>query len=467
MRYVLVASSRDGAGQEIGLALGKQYKVELAGDAVACLAAFKRRRYEYSFIDIDFLNERNGEGRIEYKKSLQPFWQSFANAHIIVLAPSERIREAVNAVKAGAGSYLTYPLDGLEVAYVVESLSQMAQFESELNYLREKHLSPEVSVGFRTRSRAMVDVLDKVRSVASTRSTVLLTGETGTGKSLLAQTIHAHSNRADGPFIAVHCGAIPDTLLESELFGHEKGAFTGAIKRKLGKFEIADNGTIFLDEIATITPAAQVKLLHVLQEMSFSRVGGEAQIQVDVRVLAASNEDLKALSEQGGFRKDLFYRLNVFPIELPPLRERLEDIPLLVDIFLERFNRIHGRDIKGVQPEVLEAFAGYAWPGNIRELENVIERAYLLEKGATLSPMGFPGEFFTMGKLANPVPNGQTPTLAQVRSNAVDLTELRYLREIMALNRGRVDQSAAMAGVTTRQLHNLLTKHGINKEEFK
>jgi DNA-binding NtrC family response regulator len=467
MRYVLVASSRDGSGQEIGLALGKQYKVELTGDATACLTAFKHKRYEYSFIDIDFLSDQQSNGRIDYEKALQPYWQSFPSAHIIVMAPSARIREAVSAVKAGADSYLTYPLDGLEAAYVVESLSQMDKFESELDYLRDSFWRSEISDGVRTNSRAMIDVLDKVRSVASTRSTVFLTGETGTGKSLLAQAIHAHSNRSEGPFIAVHCGAIPDTLLESELFGHEKGAFTGAIKRKLGKFQIADGGTIFLDEIATITTAAQIKLLHVLQEMTFTRVGGEAPIKVDVRVLAASNEDIKTLCDQGRFRKDLFFRLNVFPIELPPLRERLEDIPLLVDIFLERFNRVHGRDIKGVQPEVLEALSCYSWPGNIRELENLVERAYLLEKGATLSLMGFPSEFFALGKLASPAPNGQVPTLNQVRTHAVDLAEMKYLHEILALNKGRVDRSAAMAGITTRHLHNLLAKHDLHKEEFK
>lgn len=467
MRYVLVATTQNNAGQEIGLALGKHFKIDLADDLDHCLTAFKRKRYEYTFIDLDFLCIPKGGGRTDFKQALHHFWQAFPSAHIIVLAPSERIREAVSAVKAGAGTYLTYPLDAHEVAYVAESLSQMSQFESELSYLRDSSWRSDISEGVRTNSRAMIEVLDKVRSVAPTRTTVLLTGETGTGKSLLARAIHAHSNRAEGPFIAVHCGAIPDTLLESELFGHEKGSFTGAIKRKLGKFQIADGGTAFLDEIGTITPAAQIKLLQVLQEMTFTRVGGETPIQADVRVVAASNEDLNSRCDQGTFRKDLFYRLNVFPIELPPLRERLEDIPLLVEIFLERLNRMHGKDIKGVHQEVLEACSGYSWPGNIRELENLIERAYLLEKGALLSAAGFPSELFTLEKLSNPVINGQVPTLAQVRSRAVDLSELRYLREVLALNNGRVNQSALMAGITTRQLHNLLTKHGINKEEFK
>jgi len=466
MRYVLVATNQATAGQEIGLALGKDFKIDLAYDLAGCLEMFRRKRYEFTFIDLDFLLGAS-PGRVDFKQAFRPFWQASPSAHIIALTAQQRIREAVSAVKAGASNYLTYPLDAHEISYAIESLSQMTQFESELSYLRNKILRPENIEGVRTNSRAMIEVLDKVRSVAPTRTNVLLTGETGTGKSLLARAIHAQSNRADGPFIAVHCGAIPDTLLESELFGHEKGAFTGAVKRKLGKFQIADSGTIFLDEIGTITPAAQIKLLQVLQEMTFTRVGGEASIQVDVRVVAASNEDLKARCDQGSFRKDLFYRLNVFPIELPPLRERLEDIPLLVETFLERFNRTHGKDIKGVQPEIMEALNRYSWPGNIRELENVLERAYLLEKGALLSPSGFPGELFALESFTGPTPMGQVPTLTQVRSRAVDMAEVRYLREVLALNKGRVDQSAAMAGVTTRQLHNLLTKHGIHKEEFK
>jgi transcriptional regulator with GAF, ATPase, and Fis domain len=205
----------------------------------------------------------------------------------------------------------------------------------------------------------MREVFKKIRAVASTRATVLLIGETGTGKGLLARMIHMHSNRCDDPFISVHCGAIPDTLLESELFGHEKGAFTGAVRKKLGKFEMARGGTIFLDEIGTITPPAQIKLLQVLQDGTFSRVGGEEALQTDARVITATNADLTGMSERGEFRKDLYYRLNVFPIEIPPLRERVDDIPQIVEVFLKKLKQRHEKNIHSVHPHVLQVFENY------------------------------------------------------------------------------------------------------------
>ncbi len=236
----------------------------------------------------------------------------------------------------------------------------------------------------------MRDVFAKIRQVAGTRTTVLLTGETGTGKSLIAKLLHSHSNRKDMPFINVHCGAIPDTLVESELFGHEKGAFTGAIRRKLGKFELAHGGTIFLDEIGTVSQSVQVKLLNVIQERIIQRVGGENDIPVDVRIIAATNEDMGLLCEEGKFRRDLFYRLNVFPVRIPPLRERANDIPRLAESFINQFNGLLNTEIKGVHPQVLDTLLEYDWPGNVRELENVIERACILETGDVLLPDSFP-----------------------------------------------------------------------------
>ncbi|MBF0498163.1 MAG: sigma-54-dependent Fis family transcriptional regulator, partial [Deltaproteobacteria bacterium] len=237
---------------------------------------------------------------------------------------------------------------------------------------------------------------------------------------------------------------------------------------RLGKFQIADEGSIFLDEIATISPSTQIKMLQILQERWFTRVGGDAAIATDVRVVAATNVDLKELCREGSFRTDLFYRLNVFPIELPPLRKRPEDIPLLVEIFLERLNRTYNKDIKDIDSEVLEVLKCYSWPGNIRELENLIERAYILEKGALLTAESFPSELFTLEPLGTGGTNNKTlPSLAEVRKRAVEQAERRYLLEVMAINKGRIDQTAAAAGVTTRQLHNILTKCGLHKEDFR
>ena len=314
---------------------------------------------------------------------------------------------------------------------------------------------------------SMRSVLDTIRTVAPTRATVLLTGETGVGKSLIARLIHHWSKRRDKRFVAVHCGAIPDTLVESELFGHEKGSFTGAHRRQSGQFELADGGTLFLDEVGTITLSAQVKLLDVLQGRSFHRVGGEEEIEVDVRVVSASNGDLELMQKEGRFRTDLFYRLNVFPVKVPPLRERKEDLPKLMEQLVDRLNDLYAKGIEGLDPTVERAFLSYAWPGNIRELENVLERAYILESAKRISPRNIPAAILDSAEPHVFVPVGSKRTLAAVRADAVATAERRYLEEILATHQGRVDASARAAGVTTRQLRKLLAKHEIRKADFK
>jgi len=371
------------------------------------------------------------------------------------------------AVKAGAVNYLTYPIHPEEVKYVITSLHEAIIAESELDHLRDTFWESEVLDVVHTRNRPMREVFNKVRSVAPTKSTVLLIGDTGTGKGVIAKLIHQHSSRRGGPFISVHCGAIPDTLVESELFGHEKGAFTGAVRRKLGKFEIARGGTIFLDEIGTITPSAQIKLLQILQDGTFSRVGGEEILEADVRVIVATNMDLTQMSNDGRFRKDLYYRLNVFPLEIPPLRERLEDIPFLVQGILAKLNRFHGKDIAGIHPSAMEAFQGYAWPGNIRELENLMERAYILETSSMLTPENFPHELFIFeSSQSQTVVNGSTG-LTEIRRRAIEQAERHYLKDLLAAKKGRIKDAAQAAGITSRYVHKLMKKYGIKKEDFR
>ncbi|MEW5724167.1 MAG: sigma-54 dependent transcriptional regulator [Thermodesulfobacteriota bacterium] len=468
MKPVLVAAARTATAGDLQRFLEKEFFIEYAPDPSTCLEMFRAKRYEFTFMDLDFLGHappRNGHH--DFHESLKPYWQAFPTAHIIVMSGQDRIREAVAAVKAGVSNYLTYPLVPQEVDLVIENLSEQFKVESELEHLRESAWRSSALEGAMTNSPVMAEVLARIRSVAATKTTVLLTGETGSGKGVLARLIHSWSNRADGPFIAVHCGAIPDTLLESEFFGHEKGSFTGAVKRKLGKFQIADGGTVFLDEIGTITPAAQIKMLQVLQEKKFTRVGGEAEIEVDIRLIAATNMDLKRLCDQGLFRKDLYYRLNVFPVEMPSLRDRREDIPLLLNTFLERLGRAYGKTIKAVAPEVMEALVNYSWPGNIREMENVVERAFILEKGHVLNVENFPREIFEVDHQMDPAFSGSVPKLEEVRRRAVEQVERRYLRRILTLNKGRIDSSAAAAGVTARQVRNLLVKYSLHKEDFK
>jgi len=468
MRHILLASSNQGACETIRECFRGEYKVEVASSREACFDPGRKRRYEFIFVDVGFLREAvQPDGFNDYKAALQPFWQEFPNAEIIVMAPQEMIREAVMAVKAGASNYVTYPINPDEVRYVKEAVQKSIRLQSELNYLRNKFWQAESLEVVQTKSPLMRKVFEKIQSVAPTKSTVLLVGETGTGKGVLANLIHKHSNRRDKQFISVHCGAIPDTLLESELFGHEKGAFTGAVRRKLGKFEIAHGGTLFLDEVGTITPSAQIKLLQVLQDKTFQRVGGEENIEVDVRIIAATNTDLVKMCEQGLFRTDLYYRLSVFPIEIPPLRERKEDIPVLVEVFLRRLNRFNVKEIHGVHPDVMEAFFRYDWPGNIRELENLIERAYILESSSVLTPESFPSELFTKKSNPSNLPIDTSVPLEKVRRKAIEQVERAYLTELLRQNKGRIAPTAQSAGIGVRQLHKLMRKYGLRKEDFK
>jgi DNA-binding NtrC family response regulator len=465
MKHILVASNNQEACNTIRNCFDREHRVDVTADKESCMDMFRARRYEFTFLDIEILREPGRSN--DYGAALEPYWEIFPTAEIVIMASQPMLREAVMAVKAGASNYLTYPIDAEEAKYIIQSISESIRAESELEFLRESFWQGDSLEIVKTSSPVMQDVIDRVRAVAPTRSTVLLTGETGTGKGRLAKLIHAHSHRREGRFISVHCGAIPDTLLESELFGHEKGAFTGAIRRKLGKFEIAHGGTIFLDEIGTITPAAQIKLLQVLQDKTFQRVGGENNIEVDVRIIAATNTDLKRMVEAGTFRKDLFYRLSVFPIELPPLRVRVEDISTIARHLLKNLNRLHSKKIRDIHGRVIEAFKRYSWPGNIRELENLMERAYILESTALLRAENFPAELFMFDSRGQADALDHLRTLEAVRNQAVDEIERRYLREVLIANKGRIDITARGAGISVRQLHNLMKKHGLQKEEFK
>jgi transcriptional regulator with GAF, ATPase, and Fis domain len=335
------------------------------------------------------------------------------------------------------------------------------------DYLADDGLAGDLLDQTSNKTGLMRHLHEQMKLVASTKSTVLITGETGTGKSYMASLIHRHSPYKSGPFINVHCGAIPETLIESELFGHEKGAFTGAVKRKQGRFSLASGGTIFLDEIGTVTSAIQIKLLQFLHDRTFQPVGSEETVEADVRVLAATNSNLKKMVDDGHFRSDLYYRLNVFPLHIPPLRERREEILSLAGLFINRLNRLYRRRITGVTKDVEQAFHAYDWPGNIRELENLIERAFILEKEIRLGPKSFPPELFSQECMPPLLNSEKLPALREFRAEAVRQAELQYLVSLLKKNRGRIDQCATTAGITTRQLHKLMTKHGLRKENFK
>jgi transcriptional regulator with GAF, ATPase, and Fis domain len=313
----------------------------------------------------------------------------------------------------------------------------------------------------------MKEIFEQVLSVAQTNTTILITGESGTGKSYLAKKIHDLSSRKKQKLISVHCGAIADSLIESELFGHEKGAFTGAVRRKLGKFELANKGSIFLDEIGTISQSAQINLLQVLQERFFQRVGGEDDVHVDVRIIAATNVDLEQSVSNKNFRQDLFYRLNVFPIEIPPLRSRPEDILDLAHEFLEKLNKLNGKDITSIDPDVEMALTHYQWPGNIRELENIIERAYVLEKTHRLTSDNFPMAIFENDKLAKSIVTlYPSLNLHEARRHTLDSFERNYLNELFRTCKGDLKKASELSGVSIRQLQKFMAKHQINRKDF-
>ncbi len=468
MKSIIVISKSQKSFRQIHDCL-TEYEVSHVLTCESALTLLEKKRHDIIFTELQSCMTTAGpaDPGNGYRTVFQTFWQICPSVEIIVITPQEMIREGVMAVKAGAGNYITAPINPDEVRYVTESLYEEQKKQSELDYLRDQFWEKDVGNMAHTCSAVMKQAFEKIRSAAPTLTTIMLYGDTGVGKGVMAGLIHRHSKRTDKPFISVHCGAIPDTLIESELFGHEKGAFTGAVRRKLGKFEIAQGGTIFLDEIGTITPAAQIKLLQVLQDRTFQRVGGEEVIRADVRVIAASNVNLKTMCDAGTFRRDLYYRLNVFPVDIPNLRDRKEDIPLLADYFVRQLNLMYGKEIQDVHPAVRTAFQHYDWPGNIREMENLIERAYILEKSIILTPESFPAEIFVTDIPAAPVRFNSTRTLMEVRRTTIETVEHQYLLDVLARNRGKINESARDAGISTRQLHKLLTRYGIRKENFK
>jgi DNA-binding NtrC family response regulator len=469
MKKLLVISKQADVISGLQEAVEPDYQVESVPDSTeATLAAISYQTYELIFVDILELIALVSEPRVaNFKPVISPIRANWPSVEIAILTDFDHLRETVRAIRGGATDYITLPIIPDEVGQLLEDVKESNQLQAELDYLRGAFWQQDDLRLIRTNCAEMQAVFEKVRSVANKKVTVLLTGETGTGKGVIARLIHRHSRRKADQFIAVHCGAIPDTLLESELFGHEKGAYTGAIARKQGRFELAEGGTIFLDEIGTISPSMQIKLLQVLQDRTVQRLGSEKEIKVDVRVIAATNDDLNQRRKDATFRSDLFYRLNVFPIELPPLRRRRDDIPILVETFLNRLNMLYNKEISYIHNQVLTGLMNYDWPGNIRELENLVERAYLLEESDTLTPDAFPSDLFADESPSAEVPLDTSQTLADFRAQAFAVLERQYLHEILSEYAGRIDLSAKAAGISPRQLHRLMTRYELDKQHFK
>ena len=465
MKSILIVSSYSATVSLLKNTIESARKIASVSTIFASLETIQHNWFDFILIDYDILT--SSIKNQEYQELFQQYWEVLPDVEIIVLADKTKIRDVIDLVKIGISDYLTYPLESQEIKLVFDRINSKILADLELNYLRDKFWRQNSYAVLQTKSPLMHDVFTKVRQVAPTDSTVLITGETGTGKGVIANLIHQHSERSEQPFINLHCGAIPETLLESELFGHEKGAFTGAIRKKLGKFELANNGTLFLDEIGTISPALQIKLLKVLEDRNFQRVGGEDTIHVDIRIIIATNSDLLEMVKQQLFREDLFYRLNVFEIELPPLRERTKDIPALVDYIIKKLNKYSHKNIQQIEVEILQAFQMYDWPGNIRELENVLERAFILSTSNTLFQKCFPEMLFGNTLTEPGLSICTTKTLEHVRQEQIDIIEQEYLEQLLRENEGKIKKSAAIAGIGERQFNNLMKKYNLKKEKFK
>jgi two-component system, NtrC family, response regulator AtoC len=389
--------------------------------------------------------------------------EKYPDTDVILITAFGNIKQAVEAMKLGASDYITKPFQPEAIRLVSEKLIERRRLLEEVKELRQRVHDECALENILSKSPKMLKVFDLIRSLAETDSGVMITGETGTGKELVARAIHNLSRRKSRQFVAINCGAFPDTLLESELFGYEKGAFTGAVQSRAGKIELADGGTLFLDEIEAMAPPMQVKLLRVLQEREVERLGGNRKVKIDMRVIAATNVDLSLCLARGTLREDFYYRINVIPIQLPALRERLEDLPLLIDHILSRHPVAIEKKIRQLTPKVLDQMLAYHWPGNIRELENILERAIVKSQGEVIEIVDLPAPPQRIVDAWYTGNGNREISLKQWLSNS----EKDYLRSLLIKYRGSISSTAKEAKVDNKTLYRKMRRHGLHKESFK
>ncbi len=435
-RRILIVEDNETACKQIQvfLEMDPGLTVDTAANGSEALKALSERSYSVVVTDLKM-------PQVDGLQLLEEVQKRRLGADVIITTGFGTVDHAVQALRLGAADFLTKPINLEHLKLVVGRSLRERALQDEVAELREKLDEQDAFEGILTKSARMRDVFELISHVAETISTVLIFGETGTGKELVARAVHFRSPRSNQPFVAVNCAALPESLLESELFGHEKGAFTSAVGQRKGRFEMAHGGTIFLDEVGEIPLAMQAKLLRVLQERRFERVGGSQTIEVDVRVVAATNRDLLRLAKEGKFREDLYYRLNVVKIDLPPLSERTEDIPLLAGHFVEKFSR-PGSPPKSIAPEAMEAMIQYRWPGNIRELENAMERACVTTRDELIRPENLPAEILRPARPRHPLPVDLSRPLAEQLADLTSAFEERYLRRALKRTRGHIGRTA-------------------------
>ncbi|MDF3130458.1 sigma-54 dependent transcriptional regulator [Kiritimatiellaeota bacterium B1221] len=447
---VLIVDDEKNTREGLARALKRKYHIMLADSGMAALEMLKTETPDAVLTD---LRMPGMDGMQLVRRILTADPQPVC----ILLTAYGNVETAVEAMKAGAYDFLTKPvnLDRLEV--LLQRAIKTKKLEASNLQLKQELDAKYGMESIIGQSGSMQAVFDTIKQVAPSRATVLINGESGTGKELVAHALHRLSNRSENPFVAVHCAALSDNLLESELFGHERGAFTGATETRKGRFELADGGTLFLDEIGEIEPTTQVKLLRVLEERNFERVGGMEKIEVDTRLLCATNRDLRRMVEEGTFREDLYFRLNVVQIRLPPLRERREDIPLLLNHYLKEFSAENARKIEGVTPDALDALIRYRWPGNIRELRNVMERMVVLSRGDKITLRDLPSEVKEEG---GPVKSGPGPLRG---ATSMQEAEKKMIMQALDDHKGNRTKAADQLGISRRTLHRKLNEFDLRE----
>ena len=450
---VLVVDDEKSMRDLLAITLAKEgYDVTVADGGAEAIEAVRRDPFDAVITDLRM-------ARVDGLQVLRSTKEISPETAVIVVTAVGSTETAVEAMKLGAYDYLTKPFKLDEIALVVKNALERKRLRDENVYLREQLGNQYRLDNIVGKSAALATVFDTVRKVADSPSTVIITGESGTGKELVARAIHFNGSRRNKPFVPVNCGAVPEDLLESELFGHVRGAFTGAVSNKVGLFTAAEGGTLFLDEITEIPTLLQVKLLRAIQEREIRRVGDTREIKIDVRLITASNRDLEQAVQEGVLREDLFYRLNVIPIHLPPLRERREDIPILVAHFLDKLGKQLGKRVSGVAPEAMALLERYHWPGNIRELENVFERAIVLGGGDVVGPDALPDSLRRERPVRGLVV--ELPEDGMDLEATLDGIERRYLQKAMERTNNVQTKAAELLRMTFRQFRYKLQKHNM------
>jgi len=447
--HILIVDDEPNLRSGLAKGLAKEAsRIETARDVNEALDRFDAGNFQLVIADVLLPGDRDGLELVSLVQQRQP------GTTVIVITAHGTVKSAVDAMRRGAFDFITKPVDLNLIRQQVAKAREHQQLQTENRILRDKLAGVGEVSGIVGNCRALQDVLAKVRQVADTDATVMIQGESGTGKELVAKAIHDFSTRSTGPFVTVNLGALPESLLESELFGHEKGSFTGASRQKPGCFEVSRNGTLFLDEITEIPPGSQVDLLRVLETGQFARVGGEQTLGSDARIVSATNRDVQQLVQNGTFREDLFYRLNIVPIEVPPLRRRRDDIPLLADYFLSHFCTRHHRPEKAIAADALNVLISANWPGNIRQLSNVIERLVVTVASERISAADLPGDL----KPAADATSADTRPLAEVTESA----ERKAIQFALTSNGCHREQTARALGVSVRTLHYKMSRYDLH-----